>query len=240
MDDRRYGDEEVALILRKATERSLSPRSAGERDGLTLDQLKGIAREVGIDPAAVESAARGLASSRPQGRGGAFIGATATPSVEAVVPVAVPDEKLGDVASVIRRIMGRQGIVSHELGAMEWRARDVVGGRYVSLRPTEGGTRVRAFGNFRDGALMTFVVGGVAGGALLATLLKSLGIGALLGVGTGPVAVAAALLSARFLWKRVGGHEARTLERVVAELEESLGSSRPAQTAPEETTRGGV
>lgn len=240
MDDRRYSDEEMALILRKATERSLSPRSLGERDGLTLEQLKAIAREVGIDPAAVESAARGLASREPQGRGGALVGAAATPSAEVVVPVDVTAEKLGEVVSIIRRVMGRQGIISHELGALEWRARDVVGGRYVSLRPTAGGTRIRAFGNFRDGALSTFVVGGMAGGALLAALLKSLGVAALLGVGTGPVAVAAALLSARFVWKRIGDHEARTLERVVAELEEAIGSPPPALTTPDDTAPGGA
>ncbi len=228
MDDRRYSDEEIALILRKATETASSRLSGREHDGLTLEQLKGIAQEVGIDPTAVESAARALTVHGPSRRRGGLIGAPVTPSCETVVPVDFPPEKLGEAVSIIRRVMGRQGIVEDELGAMEWRARDVVGGRYVSIRPTEGGTRLRAFGNFRDGALALFVAGGFAGSALLAALLKTAGAAAVLGLGTAPVAIGAALLSARFVWKRLGEREARALEQVVAELE-ALGS-RPTLT----------
>ncbi len=236
MTERRYSDDEVALILREATEApATSPVAGRAPDGITLDQLKEIAREVGIDPGAVESAARALAVRPAPARRGGLIGATTTPSSETVIAARIPDEKMGEVVAIIRRAMGRQGIVGHELGSLEWRARDALGGRYVSIRPTERGTRVRAFGNFRDGALSVFLGGGVGGGAVLGAVLKSTPLAAALGIGVLPVAAAGALLTTRFLWRRLGEREARALQRVVTDLEREFerdtARSEPAEEA---------
>lgn len=68
-NDRRYNEHEISLILEQAGaahERAQDTPSAalsvGARDGLTLVQLQEIAREVGIDPVFVTSAANAVAS----------------------------------------------------------------------------------------------------------------------------------------------------------------------------------
>lgn len=58
---RRYSDEEFALILRKASEIQSSDGGpvggVGEVGGLTLEEIRSIASEAGIDPGAVTRAA---------------------------------------------------------------------------------------------------------------------------------------------------------------------------------------
>lgn len=58
---RRYSEEEFALILRKASEIQLSegrPKGTPEAgSGLTLQEIRSIASEAGIDPEAVTRAA---------------------------------------------------------------------------------------------------------------------------------------------------------------------------------------
>ena len=56
---------------------------------------------------------------------------------------------------------------------LEWKAQDVFGGRYLSVRSENGRTRVEALGNFRDGAFVSADVGGTAGLALAAVALKT-------------------------------------------------------------------
>jgi hypothetical protein len=244
MSERRYSDDEVALILRKATETAASTAPGRDADGLTLEDLKGIGREVGIDAAAIEAAARHVAVSRVQATGG-FFGVSATPRYEATVSGEIPLEKLSEAVAAVRRAMGRQGVARAEFGGLEWQARDMFGGRYVSLQPSGGRTHVRVFGNFRDAAFLSATLGGIPIGAVSAAIvgstLKVLGLSALLGVGTLPVGVVAGVAGARLLWKRLVSRETRALERTASELEWALKESAgtdPGKELPMETEPG--
>ena len=61
-DKKTYTDEEFALVLQEAAE--LARKSDGE---LSLDDMKAIAEEAGLDPALIERAARSgiISSERP-------------------------------------------------------------------------------------------------------------------------------------------------------------------------------
>lgn len=49
MTERRYGEEEVALILHRAVEAAATDQESGAGAGLTLAELKEIGAEAGID-----------------------------------------------------------------------------------------------------------------------------------------------------------------------------------------------
>jgi len=225
MTERRFNEDEVALILRKATETGAFAAQGRDADGLTLEELKSIGREVGIDAKAIEAAARHVAVARVQGSGG-FFGMSVAPRYEATIPGEIPREKLSDVVAAVRRAMGRQGVVREEFGGLEWQARDALGGRYVSLQPADGKTHVRVFGNFRDGIFISGSLGGVSVGvvatAVVASTLKVLGLGALVGAGALPAGFVAGAFGARFVWKRLISRETRALERTASELEWAL------------------
>jgi hypothetical protein len=60
-DERRYHDEEVAEIFEAAaTPQRSNPRALSSGDGLTLEQLQEIGREVGVAPERIAKAATAL------------------------------------------------------------------------------------------------------------------------------------------------------------------------------------
>jgi hypothetical protein len=202
MSERRFNDQEVAKILESALsenmDRALPARTS---EGMTLAELQDIAREVGIDPVGVERAA--LALSEPAGRRSPMLGAPTTVQHERTVEGEVSQEHMQELVTTIRRVMARQGVVSVELDSLEWRARDALGARYVSITPGKGRTLIRALGNFRDGVAALF------------------GGGTVLGLAA-PVVAAAAFFPARFVWRRKARQEEDDLRAVVARLAEQL------------------
>ena len=212
MTDTRFNDEEVSLILARALE-----ADTDRSDGLTLSQLKGIASEVGIDPAEIESAALAVQANRMVGSHG-MIGARTSTRYEVEIEGEVDHDDYADLVRVIRGALGRQGIVTEEFGGLQWTARDAFGGRYVTVRSEKGRTRVEALGNFRDGAFLGASLGGVGGLGVSAVLVKAtVGLTAL-GAGL-PLALAlGAAVPAYALYRRWFIKEDAALRRAVADV----------------------
>ncbi|MFQ5536937.1 MAG: hypothetical protein ACE5GJ_05740 [Gemmatimonadota bacterium] len=224
---RRYSDEEVSLILNRALEADAG-RSEG---GLTLEQLRDIAVEVGVDPAHVDAAALALEEDRFQPRSDQagprttvrFVG-----EIEGEVPAAARPE----LVSIIRGTMGRNGITEEGSTSLEWKARDAFGGRYVTVRSSEGRTRIEALGNFRDGAWVSASGGGTLGLAVTALTFKAT-LGGIAAVGLlGPVALLAgaavpAVVMYRAWFRRERAALRRTVGRLAAYVAE-MASDAPA------------
>jgi hypothetical protein len=225
MTEKRFDDEEVALILRRAIE-----PDGGRPDGtgLTLSQLKEIAVEVGIDPARMEAAALAV---QAEGRVGGTKHGRVTARYDVLVGGALPQERRAQVVRVIRDVMGRQGVVSSELGALTWKARDEFGGRYVTVTSEEGGTRIEALGNFRDGAMVTGAVGGSLGLAATAIALKVTGALAALGLATPLLLGAGATLPAWLIYRRRFRKEDAALRQAVAQIAAEVDAGGPAALA---------
>jgi len=222
MTEKRFDDEEVALILRRAMEPE-GGRSDGT--GLTLGQLKEIAVEVGIDPARMEAAALAV---QAEGRVGRAAHGRVTARYDVLVGGGLPPERRAQVIRVIRDVMGRQGVVSSELGALSWKARDEFGGRYVTVTSEEGSTRIEALGNFRDGAMVTGAVGGSLGLAATAIALKATGALAALGLATPLVLAAGATLPAWLIYRRRFRKEDAALRQAVAQIAAEVETVAPA------------
>lgn len=215
MTDRRFDEEEVALILKRAAESS-AVTLATRGEGLTLAQLRQVASEAGIDPTAVDQAAHAL-DSRVAQSVSPLLGTPLSPQYEQVVPGRLSEEGLADVVLAIRRVMGRQGVVERDLGGFHWRARDALGGRYITIHVEGDRTLVRALGNFRDGAWLSSMLAGMAGLMGSLVVLKTTGLLSTLGVMNAPVIAASMFLPARIFWRRAFGREDRRLREAVAE-----------------------
>jgi hypothetical protein len=231
MTDTRFNDEEVSLILRRALE-----ADTGGRDGLTLGQLKEIAGEVGIDPLRIESAALAVQADR-QPAGGRFLGSRMSTRYDVEVRGDMDDDGYAEVIRLIRGAMGRQGVVTEAFGAVEWKARDFFGGRYVTIRSQNGRTRVEGLGNFRDGAMVSAGMGGTAGLAASAVLLKAT-VGGVAGLGIlGPAALlVGAVVPSYALYRRWFVKEDAALRSAVTDIAARIGS--PADDGDPETPQG--
>jgi hypothetical protein len=140
MTERRYSDDEVAVILRAAAEGpETSPSSDSHADGLTLRELQSIAREVEISPDAVARAARSLDASPAPSSPPTLLGLPL-----GVQRTAALDRRLTDheweLLVVKRRWVSRtRGTVRSQGSFREWSN----GNLQVLLEPTPSGQQLR-------------------------------------------------------------------------------------------------
>lgn len=233
--ERRYNEDEVAVILRDAAQ-AAAARLPADRRGLTLAELKGIGAEVGIDPGAIERAAVALDAPKAT-MGSRLLGGPVVPQYERWIDGQLDPADIPELVLAIRRMMGRQGILRTELGAVEWSARDANGGRYVTIRPSGNRTLIRVMGNFRDGVLVSSAIGGTAGLAATSVALKAAGITAALGMGALPLVALGVVLPVRLLWRWRSRTEDATLRATLDELETMLTRMMDEKTTSSEDDR---
>ena len=202
---RRYTEEELALILNRAAERQEGAQSSTPR--YTLADIQEIAAGAGIAPEHVASVAATLRDARSQ-KGGGVLGAPERFRFEESIDGEVADDVVGELLDLARRDLGLQGSVSEAFGSVEWKGKDSLGTTFVTITRRGGQTIVAVMCARTDAAGVTATLGGfgaIAGSAALATVLI-----AMVGL-AGPLAAAAAIagggsgawVSARAVWRRV-------------------------------------
>jgi hypothetical protein len=213
---KRYTDREVSLILQRALEPEAGSAEAGPDDpGLSLEQLKEVAAEVGIDPQRIDLAASSLIQPSPASVN-PYVGIPTTVQYQTTVLGSdITEVPIHEVASVIRTSLGRQGILSQTAGSFEWKARDASGGRYVAITPSPDGMRLSVLGNYRDGLFTS--LGGVGGAIFVgaAAILSGVGFGSA-GILIG--AAALALVPPRFAYRWWRRREDATMAALHARL----------------------
>jgi hypothetical protein len=136
-NNRRYTEEEIQAIFRRATERQEATGAADPHRGLTLDELKAIGAESGIDPAHVEAAVADIergamepAALSPLER---LYGLSASIRVNRVVPGVMDDATWNDVVDVLRSVFNTRG-QDETIGPIrEWSAFTSSGFDYQAL-----------------------------------------------------------------------------------------------------------
>jgi hypothetical protein len=217
--ERRFTEEELALILNRAAERQEGVQSSAPR--YTLAEIQEIAAGAGIAPEHVASVAVALRDARAP-RGGGLLGAPDRFRFEETIDGEVADDVIGELFDLARRTLGVQGEVTEALGTVEWKGQDSFGWNYVTVARRGGRTTIGILSARSDAAAATVTFAGMGAifgsGGLVAALsnIASLAdpLAAIAGIGLGTTGVWAAL---RAGWR----HYAR---RVVARTE-SLGSA---------------
>lgn len=142
-DSRRYTDEEFALILRTALESEATrPGPPLRRQGMTLEEMQAIAREVGVAPEQVARAAR-LISLGEETPHRSLLGGPTKLSSRWTTEAPLAPQELEDVISAVRQALGYQGEVVSELTAVTWRSVGEIPQIFVTLRPREDDTEIQ-------------------------------------------------------------------------------------------------
>jgi hypothetical protein len=122
-DGRRFDDDEVSLILRRAGELQES-RQEGADGGMSLTDLEAVAREAGLDPALVRQAAAELPvpgqRPLPSGAGERFLGAPTMLRYERVVDGELPPSEYDLLVEEIRRATNDVGTLSTLGRTLAW------------------------------------------------------------------------------------------------------------------------
>jgi hypothetical protein len=139
MPDRRYNDEEIAEIFQRASEgpQGASLQRAGD-EGMTLAELQGIGREVGISPEAVELAARSL-EVRPSAAARTLLGMPIGVQRTIVLDRKLTEAEWEQLVVELREVFGARGVVSSSGSFRQW----TNGNLQALLEPTPTGHRLR-------------------------------------------------------------------------------------------------
>ncbi len=145
MAERRFTDDEVALVLKRAAElerRSPSPTGARAR-GLTLRDLEEIAEEAGIEPTLIAQAVREMAGVRRFAKSNSLTGPPTTHREVRAVPRELTREELAELIRLVDDEVADQGVVQEALGSVRWTGKGRFLSTQVAVEPGEGETLVR-------------------------------------------------------------------------------------------------
>ncbi|HKP15080.1 MAG TPA: hypothetical protein VJT85_03420, partial [Gemmatimonadaceae bacterium] len=149
--ERRYTEEELALILNRAAERQEGVQSSAPR--YTLAEIQEIAAGAGIAPEHVVSVATTLRDARAP-RGG-LLGAPDRFRFEESIDGEVADDVVGELFDLVRRTLGLQGEVTEALGTLEWKGQDSLGWTYATVTRRGGQTTIAVVSARNDAAGVT-------------------------------------------------------------------------------------
>lgn len=177
--ERRFSEEEVALIIKRAAELQQTEQAAQEPgSSLSLSEIEQIAGEAGIDAGLVRRAALGLDRPVVTNRPSPWLGAPTRVVFEKVVEGELPVEQFEDIVTEVRRTIGANGLASVLGRSLAW-STSGAGGRRGPAHQVEvgvvvrgGTTTIRVEEEFRNlaGALLGGLVGGGGGGTTGGTI----------------------------------------------------------------------
>lgn len=234
---RRYTEEEVGRILKRATEIQIADPSSPGAAGMTLDELEEIALEAGIDPRHLRRAALEVQSGAgDDSLASRLAGRPFDLSVEATVAGELSEAGFERVASEIHQAVRDHGRSSQIGRTLTWQGESAQKTRSMQVIVTsrDGETRIRVEERMHELAKQLFAGlvwgGGVGAGTGIGV---GIGLGALnsaLFAAVFPLgAVGLAYIGAREVYRRQveGRQRAMTglLERVRAEVERSVGAT---------------
>ena len=216
--ERRFTEEELALILNRAAERQEGIEPSVPR--YSLSDIQEIAAGAGIAPDHIASVAAELRRANTQA-GGGILGAPWRFRFEESIEGEVSDEVVAELFDLARRELGMQGDVSEALGTVEWKAQDAFGWTHATVTRRGGRTTIGVLSTRPDAIALI----GTAGA--MGTIFGSFGLTAALAAVAGLADPIAALIgivggtggtwfAARTTWRRVA--------RGVSGRTDSLGS----------------
>ena len=173
---RRFGDDEISRILQTAAE--LEERSHAltldSSRGLTLEELRQVAQEAGIDPRFVDVAASHLNApvERQESRlaGGAYMW-----HFQSQVDGEIRDADRDRILQAIRSVIGQKGELADVFGRMEWSHDEGSGPIIIGISSRDGRTEIDVSATKSTEAGLVHALGisfgGIFGGAALAGFL---------------------------------------------------------------------
>lgn len=169
---RRYSDDELRRILEAASHPSPASAEHPAGHGHTLEEIREIAREVGIDASAIDRAAANLdASERARQAATSFLGLPLTLHEERVVPRALTDDEMRRIGALAERVVNRNGVLRQRGDWVEWQ--DVKERVYVAIVREGARTRIRVIGDHAREFIAGLVVIGFAGLAAIAEAVRA-------------------------------------------------------------------
>lgn len=220
MSHRLYNEKEIASILQRAS--VLSPNASDEtRVGLTLDELRQIGLESGLDPDAVAAAAAELEAGSTAMLPPGIFGGPLTHTSTVVIDHELTDEEWEDMLVAIRRTFGNPGLVQTRAHVYEWvipESRKSQSG-HVSATVRNGKTKIQVFWSDPTSAIPFYIPTFMGMTISLPILFDELSMG-VMGIPVWIALVASLFMLSRFGVGIRGRMGVQKVERLAEELRE--------------------
>ena len=208
---RHYDEREVTTILERAAElqgAALVPSTGGR----SLEEIKSIAVEAGMDVAAIDAAAATLVE--PEDDRWPLVGSSPYLELHSTVMGVPDDDDRQQLVAMLQRVVDAKGRAQMGPQGLEWRRFGILGREMVVVTSRKGRTRIEARGRYRRGMAASFLGGGLAGGLAAAGLLELAGVAQDLGDWVAPVVFGAAFFTGRTVWGWFARIKQRKLRRM--------------------------
>jgi hypothetical protein len=238
LQSRRYTDQEVTLVIKRAAELQAqeSERIESRTSGLSLGELEQVAREAGLDPALVRRAATELDTRNSTAPHSQWVGAPTVITIERTVQGEVSTDEYEAIVEEIRRAFNDNGFVSTLGRSLAWTSLSDGAGRRrgghsinITVSPRNGNTVIRAEESLRGvaGGLFGGLMGGIGGGTTGASIGVGLGVfhSAVIAGGMWASIFGGSYLLARTIFGRLARRRGDRLRAVVDRIAEHVAAT---------------
>ena len=218
----RFNRDEISKILKRAAELEHDENSVDDTDGLTLQELQQVSKEVGIDPKYIQQALREL-QTPAQSLTSNMLGGPFKYHILETAPGVLTEEEWEEVVSEIRRIHGGIGKTSKLGNTFEWEQRKKeVGYIQISLSPKKDHTQIHLNANYRYYASMIYTFAGIFGGIFLLVLSNKMGLTVINQTIATVLGAAGVLTAARFYLSGWMKKKRKTYDKLINRFREML------------------
>lgn len=191
---------------------------AASTAGLSLETVRDIAGEVGLEPRFIDQAVASLAHDAAVEEF-SLLGGPLTHHLGDTFARTLTDAERIELVDVIRGVLKHQGEVNEVMGSLEWKTVGRMAQRTVTINSSDESVAVRVFGDLTGIAALTWVASiatGLAAGGIIVDSLQpaSLLVGAWILAGWGAVGVGVA----RTIWSATNRAFRRRTERLREEI----------------------
>ncbi len=235
-DDRLFSDKEISALLKRASELQHKEAPETTTTGLSIDELRQVAEETGIDPRFVEQAAAEMATGAADAEGFHWLGGPTSVMLERIVEGELSVAQQEDVMEAIRQAFHHVGTASTVGNTLEWTYQGRRRQAQVRVTSHGGHTRLRVFTKYPMQAAPLFAIS--ASLAILVGALVAAPIGGVGGAFALIAVVLAAILVARFAFGAIGRQQ-KDRSRVLLDKLEKIIAETPAKKPVRETPATG-
>ncbi len=232
----RFNRDEISNILKRAAELEHQDNEGEESDGLTLEELQQVSREVGIDPKYIDLAWDELRSENVNITPGLF-GGPFTYRTNATAGRPIEDDEWEDIVTEIRNIHGGIGKTGKLGKTFEWEQRKrEVGYIQIAISPKDDHSRIRINANYRYYAMIVYMFAGVFGLMFTGILFDEVTLPYITKLIVAPVFALSIFAGVRFYLSGWMNRKRKTYQKLISRFREMLGSADTEKVEEQETT----
>lgn len=232
MDNRRFNRDEISRILKRAAELEHKNNVDDDSEGLTLEELQQVSREVGLHPKYIEDALNELQHA-PRTVIPNLVGGPFTYQRWDTAGGTLAGDEWEEVVAEIRRIhggIGKTGTLGH---TFEWEQRkQEVGYIQIALSPKDDHTKIRIQANYNYYAGMVYMMSGVLGLALTGVLLDGSSLPVLAQWAIGATGMLGIFAGARLYLSNWMKRKRNTYAKLIDRFREILKTGAPTESSP--------